>query len=493
MATLGANTDQLNALATSLQRAASTLQQCEHSLHTRLQSTVWTGRDAALFRQRWISEHRQPLQRAHADLKIIAARLRDQALEQQSASNVDTAGLDALAWPPVTQREIDAAVMDWLDTGPLDAELGDTRSPAQQHLDNLPTHETTIAGGVTLSVLFFRGRFNGQLAFATQPDGTVATTYTDRVTGDVGLKVGATAGIAFGDMNTPRVNLHGAAAGIDAGLHLVESRTWITEADEVAGLLVRLAATELGGAPVAVAGVVAGAASAIERALGGGLGIAQQAEQTLRMPTPHRQEVGIGANGSVYASTRILNQVNIGGSAQERMTVGMRTTELPSGEPAHSVVVRIEASSVAQITTHVGNRAGAPLLSLGGIVASGTVEIPLNSDGQPTGMTIYVQEQIGTLDGNQTEHVIHFGLTESTQGANADHVASAIEHASNGNISRMIDELGQLDFVPDSASYAQQSVVVDGGQARAGTEVGLGGRIGLVVDGQYSTTDRNGG
>lgn len=470
MAKLGANTDQLNALADSLNRAASTLRNCEHSLHVQLQTTSWTGRDASQFRQRWVREHRQPLQRAHADLTLIAARLRDQALEQQAASAFDPAH----------------------SLGFVDSPDGQTMSSAERFLDGLALSETTVAGGVTVSALFFRGRFNGQLTFAPQRDGSLAVTYVDRATGDVGAKAGATAGIAVGGINAPRVNLNGGSAGADVGLHVMESRTWMIDPEELPGFLVRLAAAEAGGTPVAVVGAAVGIASAVERWFGGGLGIAARADAAVNLPSPVRHDVGFGINAQAHSSAKIVERLGLSVSGNQRMTVGVRTYTMPSGEQSKSLITHFDGHAVGQLTARLGQKAGAPLMSLTGGAVSGTIEIPLDGDGNATGLEIFVQERVGDTGGELRERVVHYSLSESSVEANNQRVVAAVEQVRNGNIPGAVQELSNLDIRPASISHAEQSVVIDGKQARAGAEVGAGLRIGLTVDGQFSTIDRSG-
>lgn len=470
MAKLGANTEQLNALAESLHRAAATLRNCEHSLHVKLQTTTWTGRDASQFRQRWVSEHRQPLQRAHTDLTLIAARLRDQALEQQAASAIDPA--DSLGF--------------------LNLPNDRTLSSAERFLDGLALSETTIAGGVTVSVLFFRGRFNGQLTFAPQQDGSLAVTYMDRVTGDVGAKAGATAGIAVGGINAPRVSLNGASAGADVGLHLTDSRTWIIDQDDLPGFLVRLAAAEAGGTPIAVVGAAVGIASTVERWFGGRLGIAARADSAVNLPTPVRHDVGFGVNAQAHSSAKIVERLGLSASGNQRMTVGVRTYTEPGGEQSKSLVTHFDGHAVGQLTTRLGQKAGAPLMSLTGGAVSGTIEIPLDGDGNATGLEIFMQERIGDTGGELRERVMHYALSESSVEANNQRVVAAVEQVQRGNIPGAVQELTNLDIRPASISHAEQSVVIDGKQARAGAEVGAGLRIGLTVDGQFSTIDRTG-
>lgn len=89
---VGADVEQLRALAGSFERAADQLRQTSGRVRDGIQISAWVGPFAVRFRRTWDSEHSVRLHRAAAALTAQARQLRQEADQQESASAARGAG-----------------------------------------------------------------------------------------------------------------------------------------------------------------------------------------------------------------------------------------------------------------------------------------------------------------------------------------------------------------------------------------------------------------
>lgn len=89
---VGADVEQLRALAGSFERAAEQLRQTSTKVRTGIQISAWVGPFAVRFRKTWDSEHSVKLTRASTALSAQARQLRQEADQQASASSAHAGG-----------------------------------------------------------------------------------------------------------------------------------------------------------------------------------------------------------------------------------------------------------------------------------------------------------------------------------------------------------------------------------------------------------------
>ena len=100
---IGAALHELRSLAASFERAATQLRQTSATVRNGIQISAWVGPFAVRFRKTWDSEHSVNLTRAAAALAAQARQLRQEADQQESASQACTTG----GGPAVTGGSLD--------------------------------------------------------------------------------------------------------------------------------------------------------------------------------------------------------------------------------------------------------------------------------------------------------------------------------------------------------------------------------------------------
>lgn len=93
---VGADVDQLDALAVQLAKGANQLEQTYRHIEAQLARTPWKGRSAEQFRQRWHGKARAQMHAASSDLQKAATAIRRQAAEQRRTS--ESGGGSTSSW-----------------------------------------------------------------------------------------------------------------------------------------------------------------------------------------------------------------------------------------------------------------------------------------------------------------------------------------------------------------------------------------------------------
>lgn len=101
---VGADLEQVRALAASFDRAAAQLNQTSTTVRKGIQISAWAGPFAIRFRHTWDSEHSVKLRQAASALSEQARQLRQEADQQESASSAATATRPGTG--PVTDRDL---------------------------------------------------------------------------------------------------------------------------------------------------------------------------------------------------------------------------------------------------------------------------------------------------------------------------------------------------------------------------------------------------
>ncbi|UXA19102.1 WXG100 family type VII secretion target [Mycobacterium sp. SMC-4] len=101
MGMVGADVDQLRALARNLTQAAERLENMTGEVNSRLSSTPWRGQDSMQFRAQWQGQSLGLVRGVVSGLRDAAAQVERNASEQEQASaqNGDRAGLGGLITP----------------------------------------------------------------------------------------------------------------------------------------------------------------------------------------------------------------------------------------------------------------------------------------------------------------------------------------------------------------------------------------------------------
>ncbi|MFJ3956310.1 WXG100 family type VII secretion target [Arthrobacter sp. NPDC090010] len=238
MGLYGADVGKLRELSTRMDKAAELLGSRSKNLHAEIMAAPWKGQDASRFIQSWNSDYRPGLERAIAALRENAKVLKNQAKEQEDASNSSGGGSGGAGNgpSPATSQEDQKALTDKLDqmahatpeqqaawwnsltdaekkyllsnkdtaTAIMGMEGGvpeSARDTARDYLLNaarhdVPVYKSTDKAGLEAEVAWFHGGAHVTAEVTKNADGTA----TMKVSGDLGLgvntkgddKVGAT-------------------------------------------------------------------------------------------------------------------------------------------------------------------------------------------------------------------------------------------------------------------------------------------------------------
>jgi pimeloyl-ACP methyl ester carboxylesterase len=104
---VGADVDQLEALAARFDRQADAYRQIAGSSSTALMVATWTGADIERVRSEWNSSSKPSILRASAELRALALELRRQASQQREASSAKSPGRGAASSAVHTRDLID--------------------------------------------------------------------------------------------------------------------------------------------------------------------------------------------------------------------------------------------------------------------------------------------------------------------------------------------------------------------------------------------------
>lgn len=172
MARIGADTEQLNALSGSFNRARVQLELSRAGIDAQLRRTHWSGRDAEWFRQLWFGRYRVTIGAA-LELCERAARTLDQQVAQQRNAS-EAAGTTARgAVVPAPYGTV----------GPAAAPAGALGSGGQQRF---PEEITSLGLGLETTVASWLGASHHRVTLESFADGRVRVTVSD--SDDVGAK-----------------------------------------------------------------------------------------------------------------------------------------------------------------------------------------------------------------------------------------------------------------------------------------------------------------
>ena len=87
MAMWGLNVEQVKSLATQMDTKAGDIDNILSALTSQLESTEWEGPDSTKFRSDWNGQYTNALRQISQALKDTANRARQNAAEQEQASN----------------------------------------------------------------------------------------------------------------------------------------------------------------------------------------------------------------------------------------------------------------------------------------------------------------------------------------------------------------------------------------------------------------------
>ena len=280
MAQVGADPDDLRALARTLRSAAGQLDDLSIGLARRTRSAGWRGPDADAFESSWQSRHRPALHASSSGLSDLARRAERQAAEQVRASSA-SGSLSAI---PLLERR----------TAPVT--LPEPR-PAPRNLAGLhawPRAEQRFAGTVELRVGPVTSAFVGGLTIAELTGGRRRVVLAETLAVGAGAGAGSSVEVGIGGPTAAGAPVSGTSADVGARAGLVHRRSWEVDEADLDGLLARLAVERAGGATTATGDplVRLGAAvdGVVERLTGDDPGWDGVAQLATGVPTPRSTE-----------------------------------------------------------------------------------------------------------------------------------------------------------------------------------------------------------
>lgn len=465
---LGADPDQLRALATSMRRCANQLSSSVARTRSTLVSTAWTGPDAGRFRTAFDGEHRAAVTGLCSDLNRCVTLLERQADQQDRASADEATPLPVAG--PTTGTAIGTTA---------NAATNPTKLPPM-----LPLVERRITGNVDARLglgLLTGGR---ELTIAELDNGLRRVTISG--SGGIGAAVGAgaSASFSFGSVTQVPAANNGGSVDARARAGAIERVSWEVPPDRVDDLLAMLAArfavdaaitrglpSSLAGAPTLAIDRAAGAADwLVQRATGRVAGVSERLGPPEPTRTERLAEVEVSASGGAGVAGQ-----GAGAVAGSSLRVGWADRGAD-----RSLVVETTGAATAAATSSLLRNVGATNPAPLHAVVSTRWEIPVQG---PTAQTDpHMTVRVTTNDGNRTDDTVaRLGFDD------APNVERIVAHLRNGDLASAADI---VESEVRSVGVRAQSGTIEGTAARGSGRVDLGAGVGLTGRLQHTIITR---
>ena len=478
MTRLGADTDALRDLGSTLRRCASELDRIVVGLDGRVRGAGWRGPDAVRFERDWTGVQRVRLASGAQRCAELASTLERQAGEQERASATSSGaapGAGTGAGVSTGGRAPDRGA----PTGPAhDPDRAATAVPAA------PVAERRYLGGVDLTVGFATLAIAGDLSIQDLHDGRVRVVLGESTGVGVGAGAGGSVDVAIGDETLDPFAAAGLSAAVAGRLGGVERRSWTVRPDEVDDLLVRLGAESVVDAtPFAPA--VDAATGLVDRATEWLTGLDPGVDQLATSPAPDATErlveltvlASAGAGAGRGDGPGSVAGLAAAGSGSVR--AGIRT-EGSGGGATTSAVIEANGTASAALGGALLGRLGVALGDSADAAGSLRVELPMT--GPDRGAHALVTHSSG--DGSTlTETRAVVDLTHPALADGALRVGAAADAVRDGDVDRALELLGSIRWPDEAVTSAAGTAEVSGSSARAGGRVAFGPGVGVAARG----------
>lgn len=483
MTLLGADPDDLAAVATSLRCSARELERIGRRWSN--PAMPWWGPDSLRFAQEWRRQGRSELDDAATKLGQLAATVERQAAQQSSASS--NGGADGV----VELQDGTANSADAGGPGDTDGTDGAATDAGPGHMDG---HRGPVIERLPLSEYRYSGTFDvriglgllsttGELTIADIGDGRRRVTWTRGAgLGAVG-SVGSSAELSIGGPHGTNGGPNGAAATMSGRLGVIERRSWDVGEDHVDDLLARVGAEQAAATITHNGNALGSMADAFDEAVefltgrdpGMDLVVAGFAP-----PAPDRTEslVEIDVAASAGAGSTSLLGLGVRAGTATNIRVG---TSREGGVGYGSDVDNGGVSRILEIRNN--NHAALTATALrrftgqlpGEFHGAGTLRIE-----QPLSIPNRLIVRTTTFEGSSTSDivaVIHLNDLDASNATKA--LTRAIHAAESGDLSAASHLLASRLVSPTSVDVTTTAGSIEGhsGKGQASAAVGIGAGI----------------
>ena len=481
MTRLGADTDALRDLGSTLRRCASELDRIAIGLDGRVRGAGWRGPDAVRFERDWTGVQRLRLASGAQRCAELASIVDRQAGEQERVSATSGGahpGLGTGAGVSLGGRAPDGNAPTGSTSGP---------SRAAPPVPAAPVAERRYLGGVDLTVAFGTLAIAGDLSVQALHDGRVRVVLGESTGVGVAAGAGGSVDVAVGDETPDPVAAAGLSAAVTGRLGGVERRSWTVHPDEIDDLLVRLGAeTVVDATPFTPA--LEAAAGLVDRATEWLTGLDPGVDQLATPPAPDATErlveltVLASAGAGAGRSDGPGSVAGLAAAGSGSVRAGIRTEG--SGDGARSSAV-IEANGTASAALG-GALLGRLGVALGDSVdAAGSLRVELPMTGPDRGTHVVVTHNGGN-GSTLTETRAVVDLTHPGLADGALRVGAAADAIRDGDVDRAVELLGSMRWPDEAVTSVVGTAEVSGSSARAGGRVAFGPGVGVAARGTPS-------
>ena len=481
MAQVGADPDDLRALARTLRSAAGQLDDLSIGLARRTRSAGWRGPDADAFELSWHSRHRPALHASSSGLSDLARRAEHQAAEQERASSADSS---RTALPLLERR---TAPIPLPDPGPA--------THPRAGLPAWPRAEQRFVGTVELRVGPVTSAFVGGLTIAELARGRRRVVLAETLAVGAGAGAGSSVDVGIGGPTAAGAPTSGTSADVGARAGLVRRRSWEVDQSDLDGLLARLAFERAGRATTATDDPLArlGAAvdGVVERVTGDDPGWDGVAQLATGVPTPRSTEsltevqlagsvgVGLGSLAGLGGRMHGVTSLRVG-SVEHRSVAG--------AAPSSSSVLEVQSSAGGELSSTLLRRLGVGLPNDVHGEVSVRLEVP---DPVADGLPPHVLVRIDWGDGATTDDVaarVTIGGPDPER--SVDELRRTVDGLGRGDVAGALRQLAGFQPQVADVEVSAATGTVTGGSARAGLTTGFGIGGGVSVRGQATRVER---
>jgi len=496
MAQVGADPDDLRALARTLRTAAGQLDDLSIGLARRTRSAGWRGPDAEAFELGWQSRHRPALHASSSGLTDLARRAERQAAEQVRASSADSPSTGA---GPSRGGSSNAA-------HPARPVPGGSPSPIpllgphpahgpRVGLPGWPRSEERFAGTVELRVGPVTTAFVGGLTIAELAGGRRRVVLAETLAVGAGAGVGSSAVVGIGGPTGAGATTSGTSADVHARAGLVHRRAWEVDETDLDDLLGRVAFEHAGRAATATNDPLVRLGAAVDHVAGWVTGEDPGwdalAQLTTGVPTPSSTEsltevqlvgsVGIGLGSLAGPGGRLQGVTSLRVGTAEHRGVG-RT------DPTRSSVLEVQSSASGELSSTLLRRLGVSLPNNLHSEVLVRLEVPEARSGP---LPPHVLVRLSAGDGATTDDVI---ARVTMGGPDPEHSVNelrrAVDGLGRGDVAGALRQLSQIEPKVAGVEVNAATGTLSGGSARAGMTTGAGIGGGVSVRGSVVHVER---